>query len=320
MFARTGTGSLRDAFRWSGPRLLGAGLLGLVLSACAQPDTQLVRSASVGAVAPQEAIALPPPGGPSIVGISERRYANAVQQEIALATNSSVPGQNYLRVELFGSMGGEAGQTRLADRTLHEGEVLREMRAALPSVAMQRSPLYAQNAYGPFGYALGSAGRNDRCIYAWQRIAGTRDAAPFANLGTVQLRFRMCQAGASERGLLAMMFGYTINTSFGGSSWNPFGSPASPDPRLGVSGQSVVPSGEEGFATMLDPPPVPRQPSARPAAPPTAASAPTSISRSPLVPRPPGEGRPPESAPQVPPPPAQSAPPGPIVPRPPQQP
>lgn len=302
--------------------------VGLTLSACAQSNTQLDRSAVASGVSPQNAIALPPPGSPAVVGVTERRYANAIQHDIALATSSSVPGQNLMRVQLFGPMGSEAGDTRLVDRTLHEADLRRELRAALPSVAMQRSPLYAQNTYGPFGYAFGRAGRNDLCLYAWQRIAGTRDAAPLANMGTVQLRLRLCQSGASERGLLAMMYGYTINTSFAGTNWNPYGSPAPADPRLGQIGQPIVPTRQGDFATMLDPPPTaPPAPAARgpsaqtastPAPAPEQLSAPPpeAVSRAPIVPRPPVESTT-EAAPVVPPPPTETDP-EPIVPRPPQ--
>ena len=325
MMKTTGTRTLPDiasSVATGRARRLICCLVGLFLGACAQLDTQLDRSALAIAVPPQDAIALPPPGSPSIVGVTERRYANAIQHDIALATSSSVPGQNLIKVQLFGPMGGEAGDTRLVDRALHEAELRREMRAALPDVAMQHSPLYAQNNYGPFGYAFGWAGRNDLCLYAWQRLAGTRDGAPFANLGTVQLRIRLCQSGASERGLLAIMHGYTINTSFAGPDWNPYGSPASADRRLGQTGQPIVPTREGSFATMLDPlPPTQSAPPAQTArAPaPTAqqpfASPPETVSRAPIVPPPPVEGTT-GTAPVISPPIGTG--PVPIVPRPPQ--
>jgi len=303
-------------------------LVGLMLGACAQLDTKLDRSSLAIGLPPQDAVALPPPGSASIVSVSERRYANAIQHDIALATTSSVPGQNLMRVQLFGPMGGEAGETRLADRPLHDADLQREIRAAVPGVAMQRSPLYAQNHYGPFGYAFGRAGRNDLCLFAWQRIAGTRDGAPLANLGTVQVRLRVCQTGASERGLLAIMYGYTINSSFAGPNWNPYGSPPPADPRLGQTGQPIVPARRGDFATMLDPVPPAAQTTSRPAAPAPAPSRPApaaqqtttpesnAVTRGPIVPRPPVQGAS-EDEPVADPPAPETAP-APIVPRPPQ--
>ena len=49
-----------------------------------------------------DAFVLPPPGGPSIVDVEQRPYTNGVQQVISLAGTSTVPGQNYIRVRIFG--------------------------------------------------------------------------------------------------------------------------------------------------------------------------------------------------------------------------
>ena len=45
-------------------------------------------------VEPEKALVLPPPGGPSIVSVIERKRGNGVEQTISLFTSSSVPGQN----------------------------------------------------------------------------------------------------------------------------------------------------------------------------------------------------------------------------------
>lgn len=279
----------------------------ILLTGCAQPETRLGHSSLARGVSAQEALALPPPGTSSVVGVVERRYSNAIQHDIALTTNASVPGQNLLRVQMFGPVGGDGGETALVDRRLQESDLRREMRDQLPGIAMQRSPLYVQNSYGPFGYAIGTSG-SDRCLYAWQRIAGTRTQAPFLNTGSVQVRLRVCETWASEQGLLAFMYGYTINASFLGESWNPYGAPSAADPRLGNTGQPIVASVPRGYDDMLDPlPPAPPAPTARRAAP-AAPAAP------PVLPAPiPG-------APIVPPPPAQTqAVPAPVIPPPPVQ-
>lgn len=279
----------------------------VALSACAQPEARLTRSSLASEVGPEQALALPPPGGPSVIGVVERRFSNAVQHDIALATTSSVPGQNILRVQMFGPSVENGGDTALADRQLHMADIRKEIRTEIPGVAMQPSPLYAQNSYGPFGYSLGRAGANDLCLYAWQRIAGTRDAAPLTNVGTVQVRLRMCSTGATESGLLAMMYGYTLNAAFAGTSWNPYGSPPAPDARLGQTGQPIVPlAAPAGYETMLDPTPLP--PPSRPVrrvetVVPTVIPAPPP--GAPVVPAPPASAINAAPAPTVPPPPEQ---------------
>jgi hypothetical protein len=234
-----------------------------LLSACAGP-TDLRRASLAERAGPAQAIAVPPPGGPAIVDVIERQYANALQQDIILGANSSVSGQNVLRVQLFGPTGMEAGQTTLSNLPLTESMVRREMRAAVPGVAMQISPLYAQNSYGPFGYAIGRSGR-DLCIYAWQRVRGPERAAPFSQRGSVQTRLRLCQAGASEQQLLSVMYGYTITAGFGAASWNPFGEAAPPDPRLGMTGSQIFPVGAAWNETVAAPEPEPEPLILRPA-------------------------------------------------------
>ncbi|MEO3385372.1 cellulose biosynthesis protein BcsN [Mesorhizobium sp. CAU 1741] len=292
-----------NRFLQQASRLL-APLLALALGACVASPTRLEQASLARSVPAADAIALPPPGGPAVVGVVERRYANAIQQDIALGATTSVPGQNLMRVQMFGPVGSDGSTTRLPDHGLREAELRREMRAALPGIAMQRSPLYVQNGYGPFGYATGTSGRN-RCIYAWQRIVPNRGSSPFSSRGSVQMRLRVCQIGASERGLLALMYGYTINSSFSGFGWNPYGTPSAADPRLGQTGKPIVPASSGGFDAMLDPPPAPPVPrrSATPR-------------RVPAVPTP---AAPPAGAPIVPPPPRIETVPAPIVPPPPSR-
>src|SRR5262245_23217171 len=58
-----------------------------LLFACASgsdPET----SSALQTVPTGAAFAFPPPGGPAIVGVVERRFSNATQQDIALSTSS----------------------------------------------------------------------------------------------------------------------------------------------------------------------------------------------------------------------------------------
>jgi hypothetical protein len=267
-------------------------LLGFILAGCGTP-TDLQRASTNERIGAVKALVLPPPGGPSVVDVVERRYSNAIQQDVALSAASNVPGQNLLRVQLFGPMGTEAGQTSLSNLPITETTIQREMRAAFPGVAMQRSPLYAQNSFGPFGYAVGRSGR-DLCLYAWQRVTGPTRAAPFSPRGTMQTRLRLCQTGASEEALLSVMYGYTVTGGFPAAGWNPFGPPPPPDPRLGVTGKPVFPAVPQRMETVLEPEPEPiRRPASRRAAAPAPAPAPAQVPitapvvRGPIVPPPP---------------------------------
>lgn len=306
-------------------RLVGAtsiALLSVILAGCGTP-TDIQRASTNARIGAVSALVLPPPGGPSVVDVVERRYSNAIQQDISLSAASSVAGQNILRVQLFGPVGTEAGQTSLSNLPITESTIQREMRAAFPGVAMQRSPLYAQNSFGPFGYAVGRSGR-DLCLYAWQRVTGPTRAAPFSPRGTMQTRLRLCQTGASEEALLSVMYGYTVTGGFPAGSWNPFGPPPPPDPRLGATGKPVFPVMPQRLDTVLEPEPEPvRRPTSRrstttvstPA--PAVVPAATPVMRGPIVPPPPSTAT---SAPLIPAPPTQALPPPTETPQPKTQP
>src|SRR6185312_11659118 len=82
--ALTGDGDLRTSFIFD-YRICLAGAA-LLLSACAAP-TDLQRAGLSERSGPTQAIVVPPPGGPTIVDIVERRYANAVQQDVILGAS-----------------------------------------------------------------------------------------------------------------------------------------------------------------------------------------------------------------------------------------
>lgn len=214
-----------------------------------------------------EALAFPPPSGPAILDIVERRYSNAIRQDIILSTESAVAGANRLRVDLYGPID-SSSDTALPNRRITQGDIRREMGEALPGIAMQVSPFYVQNDYGPFGYAIGRAGSGDLCLYGWQRIeAAAHLSRFFDNRGTIQVRLRLCERGATEESLLAVMYGYTLAAVVTDQVWNPFGTPPPLDPALGRKGESIYPRSPYRNETVIEPrvvrPPVSRGPERR---------------------------------------------------------
>jgi len=207
-----------------------------VLSGCA--GDLMPYGSSVRNLMPEEAVVMPPPGGPAIVSVLEHQYSNAIDQRILLATKARTPGQNYINATFFGTrnyspMNGE----RLSYSSVTDRDVAEEMRAEIPGVAMKLSPYYVQNNYGPFGYAFGEGRGSDLCMYGWQQIRPDRGGlAAFGQTGTIQIRVRFCESGASEDDLLGIMYGYTINAAIEAYGWNPYGEPNAPPPLLGKSG------------------------------------------------------------------------------------
>ncbi len=213
--------------------------MGTIGTGCSSTGT-VTRPVSPSLIADEEALALPPPGGPAVIGVVERARANGREQTISLATNARVTGQNYLRIEFFGPEVSRGPSATF--KTVHELQVLREAAAAIPGVRLSRRTAFLQNSYGPFAYAAGRSSLGDTCIYAWQQIrADTASQGIGRNFGMIQVRFRLCDASASEHQLLSAVYGYTITGTFDGKAWNPFGEPNQPDPRLGHTGSPIYP-------------------------------------------------------------------------------
>nr|WP_245262590.1 cellulose biosynthesis protein BcsN [Ensifer sp. BR816] len=188
----------------------------------------------------ENALVLPPPGGPEILNVVERRFGNAVEQDVNLHTSASTPGQNYLRATFFGPTDAGLDQKTAAYSAVRASEMMREARRAIPGVPLVQSPYFLQNSYGPFGYAFGRRG-GDACLYAWQQIRPPESQrSPLRSYGTIQVRLRFCATGATENELLSVVYGYTISgTIIGDPSWNPYGPPPPVDVGLGRTGSPI---------------------------------------------------------------------------------
>ncbi len=151
---------------------------------------------------------------------------------------------------------------------VNESTIAREMVAAVPGVRMARSTTFLQNSYGPFGYASGTSRGGDTCIYGWQQIRSSRsDQTQARNFGMIQVRLRLCDARATERQLLGVMYGYTVIGTFNGEIWNPYGTTQGADPTLGRPGSPIYPD-EGGYRATSMPigyEPAPTQTYSRPA-------------------------------------------------------
>ncbi|BCH61091.1 hypothetical protein RvVAR0630_37150 [Agrobacterium vitis] len=211
------------------------------LSACAGNPVRL--NDETRALSADQAMLLPPPGDFSIVGVTQKRFSNAVQQEIALSTNSTVPGQNVVQVRFYGTENpSRYGDNALSSASLTDARINSEMRGTLPGLAMTRAPYVVQNDFGPFGYAVGRSSGNDLCLYAWQQLRARQgQRGPFVDGGTVQIRMRLCDKLASEQQLLSLMYGFTLAGTVDSPGWNPYGGPPPLDARLGGSSAPIYP-------------------------------------------------------------------------------
>ncbi|SHO67132.1 Cellulose biosynthesis protein BcsN [Pseudoxanthobacter soli DSM 19599] len=260
--------------------------IALAVSACAMPygpghDPQTATMARE--VPATQAIVLPPPGGPAVVGVIETRFSNAIEQKVVIANTDALEGENYIQVKMYGPVGYGAGDNSLsADRPM-VGDIQREMLKAFPGVGMFVASTYMQNFYGPFNYAVGRRGRTT-CIYGWQTIRPpvNKFMAP-SSRGWLTLRVRLCRVGVTEDKLLAFLYGLTVNSYFLPTNWNPYGPAPDVPEDVGKLGAPMlpVPQGSNPYYTEgpLDPrlgrvlPPAPVASSRAPRAAVTAATA-----------------------------------------------
>jgi hypothetical protein len=264
-------------------------------------------------VTPADAVIIPPPGGPAIVSLVSTTFENATRQDIFLATDARTAGENKISVILFSGRGSDGSDAGLRDVPFSQINLTEEALAAWPGSGMAVSPYFVQNAYGPFGYAIGKPGNGDTCIYAWQRIEPWLMPSGAIRRGSVIIRLQLCRRGASEQQLLEVMYQLRVDETL----FPPGRAPAA----IGVRGNPIIPVGAEGFAEVIptaDPAPAPR-PAAAPApvravAVTPAVVVPSPAAGSPIVPPPPTSGptsggpvvpRPPSST-RVPAPPASS--------------
>lgn len=257
-----------------GKRAAAASALCLALSSggCAYPlrgDDPKVATMTIEVPASQSLI-LPEPGGPRVLTVLETRYLNALEQEVVLGTRSTAPGQNTFHVIFFGPIEGRTGRDNIKkDDRVSEESIAEEMEEVLPGVPMHVSTFFVQNRYGPFGYAIGRAGSNDLCMYAWQRIESQVSLSPIVrDRGVLTVKLRLCQTGATEQSLLAIMYRYSINGYYLPRGWQPYGRPLPEADGLGRPGGPLTyPTGIQGDGTVLDgymgpepaPPPAPRR-------------------------------------------------------------
>jgi hypothetical protein len=218
----------------------------LLVAAGCSTRSELGFMTLMSQVPPAQAIIVPPPGGPAVIAVLQRKHQNGVTQEIALSTASATMGQNTFYVSLVKEPEtvSEIDDT-LAIPRLTQEIVQKEMDERLPGIDMRTSLFYVQNKYGPFGFATGRSATGDTCLYAWQQIE-PNEPALFIPGGAISVRLRMCDAEATEEQLLRTMYAYTISAYFTSGAWNPYGSPPPPPAHLGQANAPIFPVGMMG--------------------------------------------------------------------------
>ncbi|UDF28869.1 UNVERIFIED_ORG: cellulose biosynthesis protein BcsN [Roseateles sp. XES5] len=225
-------------FSGRGGGMSGVGFLLVALAAAvsgctARPGAGVATLSST--VSAASALVVPAPGTFSIVSVIQRQYTNAIEQQVALSTSASTSGQNFISIQAFGPVETVAVPAgALAFKPVRHAAIQAEISRYFPGRRLTISSNFVRNTYGPFGYAYGPGAGNDGCLYGWQQIRSDEAERNHMNSsGMLQIRLRVCQAGAGEKELVELMYGYTVTGGFAGTAWNPYGRPASVDAEIG---------------------------------------------------------------------------------------
>jgi hypothetical protein len=215
-------------------------LMTLAAEGCAAQRI-VVEDSTARAVSPTLAFVSLGPGAPRDLSVVESPYANATRQTIALATHGKTPGENQLRIDVFGLTNPNlAPDSSLPDLPLNEADLMAEAQDVLSDASLRISTNYMQNRYGPFGYAVGKSSQGDTCVYAWQRLETPEQKLSIVNSrNTISIRLRICDPKASEATLASLMMNLSVNVRLSGGSWTP--DPRELSPTIGAAGAPMAP-------------------------------------------------------------------------------
>lgn len=190
----------------------------LMLASCTSVEDPWLDGVSTGAttgsaaagginreLSPQLAAADLPAIGATPIAVRQLSSEDGSVQQIVFPNKATIAGENMLVVHevVAGSSAARKAPT--------SAELSREMRKAMPGVAMDVTPVLGSNAYGPYGAARGPLPSGGGCVYAWQVV--NRPAVAFGQSAkAVQVRLRYCDADRKAEELVSLLSSLTLSS------------------------------------------------------------------------------------------------------------
>jgi hypothetical protein len=222
-----------DAFSFQ-PRtlaaLLGVALTGIGLSGCSAVGLYDDGPAAGGVFNPGEyssltarssrqsrgdaPIAALPTAAGRVVDVREKRFGNGLRQEIALAADSAVRGENLILVSYRDGPHSPKGQPEIELPKDFETEIAAEIEARFSGQSLRIEDVVLRNAYGPYGLASGRLG-SANCVYLWQSIGDLKQYIRTARVSPYHIettvRVRLCRGGVSVAQLAQWASNYVVD-------------------------------------------------------------------------------------------------------------
>jgi hypothetical protein len=150
-----------------------------------------------------------PVDSPTTVAVLEKRSKHSIEQKAVLEKSPGVSGQNFFKLTVYDSGANQAGDENASGRpNVGSHKIDGELKKYIPDARMKRSLLYAENKYGPFGFATGVDRAGNTCTYAWQNLDGNPQLLERAR--TFEIRLRLCEPRAASEDAVRVMEGFTI--------------------------------------------------------------------------------------------------------------
>lgn len=175
-----------------------------VLAACQTTSPTLSGTHEWRSLPPGQLAAQGPDGPFDGVEGRERRTSLEVYQQMALANETTVPGQNEIVVmaDVASFWATRQGVPRLGDYSFTAPEISRMISEAFEGASDIRDPALRRNDYGPFYVVEAYYPGRANCVLAWQVLDNREGDYPFG-AKRVTTRYRKCDPSKSTAELLA---------------------------------------------------------------------------------------------------------------------
>ncbi len=168
------------------------GLSGCVAVSLPASGAEEMQTSTQFTTGPLDAAWVAPQGG--LVAI-DRQLGPESEQVVGLANNTTLPGDNFLKIRARGTSGNNPGRFRLDDFTKRFGEV------PAPFSKLSDSDLRTgTDSLGPFFWLEHRVGTQTNCVLAIRRIDGSRRILP-PGTTVLEVMLRNCVRGSVEEAL-----------------------------------------------------------------------------------------------------------------------
>lgn len=172
--------------------------------------------------------ALPASAG-RVVDVREKRMGNGFMQEIVLAADSGVRGENMIVVYVRDQPHPPVGEQEIEFPKDREDDLAAEVEKRFPGGALRFTDTLLRNTYGPYGVAVGRLGAAN-CVFFWQTLNDLKPYIRTARFSPYKIetatRVRLCRSGVDAATLTRWAAAIALDT--GGVSEAPLAASDAP--------------------------------------------------------------------------------------------